>query len=260
MATTSRRILALCVLALVCAACKVDVAVDVAMRTDGSGTITVTAVADQDIVTQAPTLATDLRLDDVRAAGWTVDGPAATADGGLQVVMTQTFTTPQEANAILAGLNGPSGPLVGITLARSRGDERTTFTLNGSLRVTGGLDAFTDADLLAAVGATPYSAQITAAGLQPTDAVGITFTARLPGTVKTSTATDLSDLSWIVPLDGTATDVASLAEKKDSKNVWASPVSQGALIALIAWCAFSVCFIIYVIIVRRRRAALRTLR
>src|SRR3954469_5325407 len=101
-----RRLLGLALLVAVCAACHVDVAVDVAMIKDGSGTITVTVTADKDIVAKAPGLAGDLRLADVAAAGWAVEGPAPTPDGGLQVVMRQSFQTPAQANAILTGLNG----------------------------------------------------------------------------------------------------------------------------------------------------------
>ena len=188
MAQTVRRTVYLLALAVICSACRVDVSVDVAMNNDGSGTITVMAVADADIVARAPSLATDLRLEDVRAAGWTVAGPEPTPEGGLQVVLTRAFLTPAQANAMLAGLNGPSGPLVGLTLGRSRGNEATTYTLNGSLQVVGGLDAFSDPDLLAAVGATPYATEIAAAGLQPADVVGVTFTATVPGSITATTA------------------------------------------------------------------------
>ena len=65
------------------AACHVDTTVDIKMHSDGSGTITVTAIADADVVNQAPGLADDLRFDDAVAAGWTVTGPTSTSDGGL---------------------------------------------------------------------------------------------------------------------------------------------------------------------------------
>jgi hypothetical protein len=96
------------------------------------GTITITVVADKAVVDKAPGLVGDLRLDDVRAAGWAVEGPTATPDGGLQVVLSQPFSTPAQANAILANVNSPAGPLVGITFGRVRGDDATTFTINGT--------------------------------------------------------------------------------------------------------------------------------
>ena len=56
------------------------------MDRDGAGTITVTATADAELVAQAPGLADDLHFDDLVAAGWAVDGPTPTDDGGLEVV------------------------------------------------------------------------------------------------------------------------------------------------------------------------------
>jgi hypothetical protein len=255
-----RRLVAVIFLVALCAGCHVDVGVDVAMTKDGSGTITVTVTADKDVVAKAPGLAADLRLTDVAAAGWSIDGPAPTPDGGLQVVLHQSFDTPAQANAILSGLNGPSGPLMGLTLARARTDDATSFSVNGTLQVTGGLDAFSDADLLAIVGASPYANQLAAASVAPTDAVSMSFSAGLPGDVKSTTAPDGKRLSWVVPMDGSATDVATATELKDPKNIWAAPLSKAALIALVVWIVISIGFITYVVIARRRRAALQALR
>ena len=78
-----RRLLALVVVALALTACKVDTTVDVTVNADGSGVITLTAVADADVVAQAPGLAEDLRFDDAIAAGWVLD--AARGDRGRRV-------------------------------------------------------------------------------------------------------------------------------------------------------------------------------
>jgi hypothetical protein len=265
MARLIRTIAAVFALAVLCAACNVDMSIDVLMREDGSGTITVTATADADIVTQAPNLINDLRFDDVKAAGWTVEGPAATPAGGLQVVLHHDFATPTEATAILAGLNGPSGPLNAVALSRTRHSGTTTYSLTGSLAIAGTLDAFSDADLFTAVGATPYAEQVAAAGIQPGQAVTIHFQAKLPGTVKSSTATAGSassptGLSWAVPIDGTAVDIATVSTHKDSKNIWASPLARGAMIAMFVWIVIALGFITYVVMARRRRAAIRALR
>ena len=260
-----RLILALLVLTLVCAACNVDVSVNVVMREDGSGVVTITATADPDVVSQAPNLAQDLRFDDVKAAGWSVEGPTPTPGGGLQVVLSHPFATPAEGTAILAGVNGPSGPLHAITLTRTRIKHTTTFSIAGTLQITGALDAFSDADLYAALGATPYNAQIAAAGVQPGQAVTVHFQAKLPGTVQTSTATAgsasaVTGLSWVVPVDGTSADVSTVATVKDPEHMWARPLAKGAKIAFVAWIVIATGFIVYVMIARRRRAALRALR
>jgi hypothetical protein len=190
-----------------------------------------------------------------------VTGPTAEPDGGLRVVLTQAFTTPAQATQILANISGPDGPLVGITLARRHKGELTTFRLDGQLQLTGGLDAFTDASLLAAVGATPYATELAGAKVQPADAVAITFTATLPGNVRNTTGVAQTGVvQWIVPNDGTAIDVATLAEHRDPTNRWAGPVSTGAMIALLVWLAVSIAFIGYVLVANVRRGRRRTAR
>lgn len=259
-----RTVFAVLALAIVCAACNVDVHIDVLMKADGTGTITVTAAADTDVVKQTTDLAKNMRLDDLRGAGWSVQGPAPTPSGGLQIIFVHPFQTPTQATAILADLNGPSGPLKSITLGRTKKGDTTTFTLGGTLEVDGGLDAFSDAQLFAALGATPYAAQAAAVNETPAQAVTITFQAKLPGTVKTSTAkagsaSSPKGLAWVVPY-GTVLDVSTTATQHTPKNVWASPLARGAKILFAVWIGASAIFIGFVIIARRRRRHMQALR
>ncbi|CAB4884954.1 unannotated protein [freshwater metagenome] len=254
----ARRFLSVCAIAVLCVSCRVDVDVNLTVQPDGSGIVTITAAADAAVVDQAPGLAADLRFDDVRAAGWTVTGPTAEANGGLRVVLTQAFATPAQANQILAGVSGPNGPLVGITLARKRAGGTTTFRLNGTLQVTGGLGAFTDENLLAAVGATPFADELAASQVAPADAVGITFDAVLPGTVKSTTGAETPGrLTWKVPADGAPGAVDTVAEIRAPTRAWADLLTKGALVALGVWLVLSACFIAYVVLARRRRATRR---
>ena len=50
-------------------ACRVDTTIEMKMHSDGSGEITLTAIADADVVAKAPGLAEDLRFDDAETAG-----------------------------------------------------------------------------------------------------------------------------------------------------------------------------------------------
>jgi hypothetical protein len=265
MRRTLRALFAILAMSLVCAACNVDITIDVLMRQDGSGTVTVTLNADADVIKQAPNLIDDLRLTDLKAGGWTVQGPTDTPGGGKQMIFTHPFATPKQAVAVLADLNSISGPLKGITLDRTKKGDTTTYTLGGTLQVDGGFDAFSDADLFAAVGATPYAAQAAASGFTPAQAVTVRFRAKLPGTIKSSTATEGSassatGLSWTVPVDGTVVDVAAVSTQKAAKNIWASPVARGARIVAVVWVIVALIFIIYVIVIRRRRRMIRALR
>ena len=89
-------------LAVVLAGCRLDIGVDVAMQPDGSGVVTVTATADPELVAKAPSALADLRLDDIRQAGWTVTSPTKGADGAMAVTLSKPFRTPVEAGAVLA--------------------------------------------------------------------------------------------------------------------------------------------------------------
>lgn len=245
-----RTAIAVCAL-LALGACKVDVTVNVQVAADGSGTVTLTAIADAAVVAQAPGLAEDLRFDDAVAAGWTVDGPAATADGGLQVVLTHTFATVAEASALLQSINGASGPLQNITIARTDAESQITTFLTGSLRVDGQLQAFADSDLLSAIGGSPYEQTIRELGLAPSDAISFTLTADLPGD---AVAAD-SPTQWVAPLDGTTLEVAatSALAQGGSSGIWGT-VSTVALVALVAWCLVAIAFIVFVAKARKRRA------
>lgn len=240
--------------------CHVDVNVDVDVRPDGSGTITVKAVADADVVKQAPELAKDLNFTDATAVGWTVDGPTATDGGGLSVAISHPFATVEEATALLGSINGPSGPLHNIVLARTSAGDSIRFTVNGSLRVDGGLSAFADPDLLATLGATPYADQIAAANLSPADAVTMAVAIHLPG--KVTSAAEVSDraIRWTVPLVGQPIDVASSSVVSRSNpggsSLW-KYVAYAALGLAIAWAVFALGLIAAVRRARQRRAARR---
>ena len=258
-----RRVVLLLVAALALSACRVDIVVDVTVQADGSGSITVLAVADAGVVVQAPGLADDLRFDDAVAAGWVVDGPTAGADGSLSVRLTHTFATVVEATTLLASLSGPAGPLQQVALTRTVDGKTADVTMTGSLRVDGGLTAFTDSDLLQRVGGVPYADQIAASGISPADAIGVQFALSAPGTITSASGTvNNGTATWIVPLDGTPVDVATTASATgdgEPSGLWKA-VSVVALAMLVVWVVFATGFIAFVARERKRRAARRAQR
>ncbi len=146
-----RRAFLVFVAALTLTACQVDTSVEVEVEADGSGTITVNATADADVVAQAPGLAEDLRFDDAVAAGWILQGPIVTDVGGLSVTLSHDFATVEEATVLLASVNGSGGPLRDVTVTRNVTDDEMTTSLAGTLRIDGGVDAFADPEMLAAI-------------------------------------------------------------------------------------------------------------
>jgi hypothetical protein len=241
------------IVVMLLSACRVDTTVDIAMRANGSGTLTITAVADADVVAKAPGLSDDLRFDDAKTAGWTVTVPAKADNGGLQVEVSHTFANPQEATALLQSINGSGGPLHGATLTRTLGDRGTLVSLAGTLRIDG-LAAFADPDVLAAVGATPYAEEVAASSSSPSQAIGVTVRATLPGKLTSATGT-IKDgkVSWIVPLDGSQLDLATNAiDDHGTAKIWGI-AANAALAALIGWCVLAAAFIAWVVRQRQRR-------
>lgn len=255
---------------LVLSSCRVDTAVTLQVAADGSGTVTVEAIADAAVVQKAPGLAEDLRFDDAVANGWTVEGPAATESGGLRVVLSRPFATVDEANLLLQSINGAGGPLRGVTLTRVGGvddqgmpdDSDSVIALAGQLGVTGGVDAFADPDVLAALGASPYADDLAAAGVQPADAVSFRLDVDVPGdTTSGGTGATSTDgvLSWTAPVDGSTLDLTTTFTVSAGGGGFWGAVSTSALVLLLVWCIVAVAFIAFVMRTRtqRRQAAAR---
>ena len=257
---SSRRSIVWLVAAVVAAAgvlggCRVDATVSVAVGADGSGSITLTLVADADLVARAPGLAADLRFADAVAAGWVVTGPAATSDGGLRVDLVHPFADVAQATALLANINGAGGPLHDVSLTRTA--DGATTDVRGVLRVDGGLDAFSDPDLLAALGAGPYANAIAASGSSPDDVAAVTLRLSLPGSVSDFSGTRRGDaVVWTAPLDGSTVAVTASSRLGGSSGLW-SVIAGVAVVLLVVWLLVGAALAVLVVRARRRRAARR---
>ena len=262
----------LLLLAAVCAvaltACRLDVTVDVAMQPDGTGTVTVDAVADDELVAKVPDLADDLRLDDATANGWQVEGPTPTDGGGMSIRLTHPYHTAEELASVLNSI-GP--PFTNMQAARTQDPNDpngpTTNAIDGTLMLPNGYQSFADAALVAAVGGQPFGDQIAASGLTPEQAMSFTFRVSLPGElVSSETGTEVGDgvIEWKAPLDGSSVGLLTQTVQRPagSGNSWARPVSNVALVLLAVWVALSVAFITFVAVARRskRRRRERALR
>jgi hypothetical protein len=102
--------------------CQVNAVVTLDVAQSGSGIVTVSVIADKDVVDQAPNIVDDLRFDDAVAAGWVVVRPNKTADGGLQVSLKHTFDNAEQAGVLLDQLSGEFGPFKQMSLTRTGKD------------------------------------------------------------------------------------------------------------------------------------------
>ena len=249
----------MCVCAFALAGCRLDIAVDMVVEADGTGTITVLLTADAELVAAVPNIADELATDDIVAAGWVIDGPVETPAGGLSVSLSHGFFSAEEATNLLNSLGPPFNQMSMTTNAS--GDD-TTIRLNGLLGLPDGFESFADDDLITAVGSVPFEAEIAQAGATPESSMGATITATLPGDIdeSRSNGTDVGEgrLEWVVPFDGTVDDWRAVAvQSPGDDRWWARPLSVIALVALVAWVTFMTFFIGYVAWVRWQRSRRR---
>jgi hypothetical protein len=255
-----RRFVLLALAAVALSACRLDVTVSVDMQPDGTGTVALVAVADDELVGQIPDLVGDLRLDDAIANGWMVDGPTAAEGGGSTITLTHGFNSAEELANVLNSI-GP--PLTAMEAARTPDDQgQTTNAINGTLVLDDGFRTFADADLLQAVGGLPFADEITASGLTPAEAMSFTFRVSLPGElISAETGTEVGDgvIEWRAALDGTRVDLytATVQRPAGSGSTWAGPLSKVALVALVVWVLVAGIFIGVVAVARRRRRSRR---
>ena len=252
-----RRVALLVIGVLALSACRLDVEVEITVEPDGTGEIVVRAVADAELIERVPTIADELVLDDIAAAGWAIDGPTPTANGGLELTLSHDFADDKEATNLLRSL-GP--PFNDPELGRGQTGDTTNNRLTGRFGLPGGFEAFADDELIAAVGAVPFADDFAAAGATPANSLGAVVRADLPGDIveEETNGTILDDgrIEWIIPIDGISIlEASARTEQAPAEGrEWARPVSIVALIALVAWVAFMTLFILYVTFARWRRA------
>ena len=231
-----RSLLAL-LLVLVAAACQVRTTVTVDVAEDGSGTVEVAVGLDADAVVRLPDLDGDgaggpgdlaalVRVDDLVAAGWTVDEPVA-EDGTLRLRISRPFGTPEEADEILAGLTGPEGALRDLHVTRSDAFGRTSYSFSGTADLSGGLEAFGDAELAAALDGEPLGEDAAAIearlGRPLADAFAFELTARLAG----------DETTWTPRLGDVPVDLEAESTRYDWPVLGLAAVAVAALVALL---------------------------
>jgi hypothetical protein len=253
------RALAVLVGVVVLAGCHLDLAVTVDIAEDGSGTVTVVATADAELVAKAPGVVDELRFDDAKAAGWMVTGPTATPDGGATVTLTKPFTSPEQATSVLAEINGPSGPLRGLALAQHREFAKVTTDVTGDVRLDGGVAAFADDALIKVAGKVPLADQVAASGVPVDQAISLTVTVNAPGTMQASGgSTTGGRVTWRPVLaDGRSTPLHATAVQEDHNAERARTVARWTKWGLAGWAViFGLIVLVVAFVAWRRRRAL----
>ena len=178
-----RALLLVAGLAVLAAACRVDTAVEVDIDDDGSGEVTVVFSADADAVARVPELAEGLRLNDVRDAGWAVDGPISRAGGGVEIRAVKKFESSSQLPAVLAEIAGEDVIFSGLALEQTRSFAESAYEFSVVIDPTPPVETFSDSALAEIFGGQPFGRpleDLIAEAGRPQDSLGLQFSLTLP--------------------------------------------------------------------------------
>ncbi len=174
---------------------------DLTARPDGGGQVRATVVLDKQAAAQVPDLAQDLRLDDLDAAGWEVEGPSGSDGGEVRVEATKSFTTPAGASRAIEELGGPKGPFRDFRLRVDRSFLETRTSVDGTVDLSSGLEGFSDEVLRQRLGS-PLGVDLATVerqlGRPLQEMFRVTVEARLPGEAPTVVSPELGQRAELV--------------------------------------------------------------
>ena len=124
--------------------CRVQTAVEVDVRSDGSGQVRATLTLDRAAAAQVPDVARHRRVDDLEAAGWRVEEPKTTEGGGVELRATKGFSSPDAATRVVDELAGANGPFRQFRLSHRRSLLKTRTAFSGTVDLSAGLEGFSD--------------------------------------------------------------------------------------------------------------------
>lgn len=215
----------------------VEVGVDVAR--DGSGQVLVAVELDPEAAGRITDLADQLRVDDLKVAGWDVDGPRRQPDGSTTVRASKSFATPEGADEVLNEISGADGPFRGFELERQPSFLATNYAFVGEVDLTAGLEGFGDEELRrrlegSGVGlGTAELEQLAGAGIEET--FGFEVRTRLPGSITAQgTAASGGDALVWQPQVGERTPLAATSRVLHTERLVWLGASAAAAVGLVA--------------------------
>ena len=181
--------------------CRLDVNVGVDANADGTGTVRATVVLDEEATKRAPDLETQLKVDDLKRAGWRIEGPTKTTAKGQQVTATKRFRDHDEAQRVVTELSGPTGPFQDFDLRQQRSFLKTKTTFTGTVDLSAGLAHFSDEELTDKLGGQPIGVDVDQLerrlGATIDRLLGVKVDVRLPGEVDSNAPADTANgASW----------------------------------------------------------------
>lgn len=224
---TVRAVLALLAVVLATAGCRVDVGVEITVQRAGGGQVAVSVTLDDDAVDRlGGDLGAVLELDDLRAAGWSIEGPEAAEGGGSVVSARKAFAGWDHAVEVLEEVTGAGGPLRELELGRETGLTRTEWWFEATADLSEGIEAFGDDAIATELDGLPIGRPVedleAELGEPIAEVVSFVVSARMPeGTVE----------RWeLRPGDGPTELVVHTSERRTEVLVW---FGVAALLALV---------------------------
>jgi len=193
-ARRNKLVLAAAALALLlCSACQVTIAVGIDAKQNGSGVVRAGVGLDDDALHQIPDLAQQLRVDDLKKAGWAVVGPRKERDNRTWVRATKPFANPAGASKAVAELNGANGPFTNFRLTSKHSFLRTKTSFSGTVDRVGAKN-LADAKLQQQLGGAGVDPSVLEQQLnQVIDrSVRTEVVAHLPGSISSNAPTEVS--------------------------------------------------------------------
>ena len=225
----SRRWLVPVLVALLLATgCRVDATARVEVGEDGSGSVTVEVVLDQEAADRIPDLEDQLRVQDLTRTGWEVTGPDPADGGGVVLTATKGFFAPDQMATVLDEIGGNRGPVLDPALERGRSFGRTTYDFSGTLDLSRGIATFSDrrlTELLDGLAIGRDIADLEAEfGAPLSEVTSFTFEVVLPEGDETQAFT------WEAALGDEPTAMSAATEER---NLLALGLAGGALLSLL---------------------------
>lgn len=236
----ARLVLAALCLAL-CGACKLDVAVGVDAKADGSGEVRVTAVLDRDAARMVGDVGERLRTGDLEEAGWRVERPEVRTDGSVVVVARHPFDGPEGAAHALGELGGEDGPFKGFAIRQQHSFWRTTTSFSGNVDLARGVDAFADSELATRLGAggegqalgVPVDQLERRLGASLDRLLGLQVAVKLPGRVESNAPAATDNGAVWAPKLGEQVTLEASAEQWNVRNIGLAAGSLGFIVAAV---------------------------
>lgn len=149
------RWLVLGALLVVLAGCKTEAFIEVQVDDDGGGSVYVAVALDAEAAARSVNYEASLPIEDLKATGWTVTGPAQEADGRIWLRAQKPFSQVSQLPGLIDEVAGKGGPLRDFKVDTTSSFGKRGWAFSGTVDLSGGLTSFTDPELAAALGGTP---------------------------------------------------------------------------------------------------------